>query len=136
VCPTTVPAPEEWPIVTPLEIVSEFIARITALDLDGAFELVAADVEYDNVPIGKVQGHDGIRSVFAQLDGMMDRMEWIVHREAATGAVVMNERTDRFGKGDTWVDVAVAGVFEVHDGRITLWRDYFDMNTITAPPST
>jgi limonene-1,2-epoxide hydrolase len=25
----------------------------------------------------------------------------------------------------------VCGVFEVHGGRITLWRDYFDMLDIT-----
>jgi limonene-1,2-epoxide hydrolase len=117
--------------MTPLEIVNEFIARITALDYDGAFEFVAEDVEYDNVPIGKVEGQDGIRSVFAQLDGMMDKMELIVHRAAATGAIVMNERDDRFGNGDTWVGVAVTGVFEVHDGKITLWRDYFDMGAMT-----
>ncbi len=117
--------------MTPIEIVNEFITRITALDYDGAFELVAEDVEYDNVPIGKVEGHDGIRSVLAQLDGLMDKMEWIVHREAATGNIVMNERTDRFGKGDKWVSIAVAGIFEVRDGKITLWRDYFDMTAMT-----
>ncbi len=113
--------------------VNAFIERITALDFDGAFELVAPDIEYDNVPIGKVEGPDGIRSVFAQLDAMgVDAMEWIVHRQTATGDVVMNERTDKFrANGTTWVEVAVAGVFEVHDGRITLWRDYFDMGAMT-----
>ena len=41
--------------MTAEEIVNEFTARITKLDFDGAFELVAADIEYDNVPIGKVR---------------------------------------------------------------------------------
>jgi limonene-1,2-epoxide hydrolase len=54
-----------------------------------------------------------------------------VHRQVANGTTVLNERTDRFGKGGTWVSVAVAGVFEVRDGRITLWRDYFDMTAMT-----
>jgi limonene-1,2-epoxide hydrolase len=114
-------------------IVNDFMSRITALDFDGAFELVAADIEYDNVPIGKVEGPDGIRSVFAQLDAMgVDAMEWLVHRQVAGDTIVMNERTDRFrANGTTWVEVAVAGVFEVTDGRITLWRDYFDMNAMT-----
>jgi len=116
--------------VTAEEIVDTFIARITALDYDAAFELVADDIEYDNVPIGKVSGPEGIRSVFAQLDGMMDAMEWIVHRQVATDSTVMNERTDRFGNGGNWAEIAVAGVFEVRDGRITLWRDYFDMNAM------
>jgi limonene-1,2-epoxide hydrolase len=119
------------------EVVDEFIRRITTVGLDSACELVTDDCEYDNVPIGKVTGPDGIRGVFAQLDGVVDGMEWIVHRQTATGNTVMNERTDRFGKGDTWVGLPVAGVFEVNDeGRITLWRDYFDMNAMTEAITT
>jgi limonene-1,2-epoxide hydrolase len=118
--------------VTAESIVNEFMTRITALDFDGAFELVAPDVEYDNVPIGKVEGPDGIRSVFAQLDAMgVDAMEWDVHRQAAGDTLVLNERTDKFRAKGKWAGVAVAGVFEVHDGKITLWRDYFDMNAMT-----
>jgi len=45
---------------------------------------------------------------------------------------VMNERSDRFRVGDAWIDLPVAGVFEVGgDGRITLWRDYFDLKMFT-----
>lgn len=115
------------------EIVNTFMTRITAMDLDGALELVADDIEYDNVPISKVQGPEGIRSVFAQLDAMgVNAMEWIVHHQVADDTTVMNERTDRFGVGDRWSGVAVAGLFVVTDGRITLWRDYFDLNAMTA----
>ena len=112
------------------ETVNTFMARITSMDLDGAFELVSDDVEYDNVPMGPVNGPDGIRGVFAQLDGTADKMEWVIHRQVAAGDLVLNERTDRFGKGDVWADLPVAGIFEVHDGKITLWRDYFDMTTM------
>ena len=112
------------------EIVNTFMARMTAMDLDGALELVADDVEYDNVPMGPVHGPDGIRSVFAQLDGTVDKMEWIIHRQVASGDLVLNERTDRFGSGDKWADLPVAGIFEVHDGKITLWRDYFDLTAM------
>ena len=35
-------------------------ARVTGTDLDGAAELVSDDLEYDNVPMGKVYGPDGI----------------------------------------------------------------------------
>jgi limonene-1,2-epoxide hydrolase len=40
---------------------------------------------------------------------------------------VMNERTDRFQMGDRWIEIPVAGVWELRDGQIALWRDYFDM---------
>ena len=112
------------------EVVNTFMARVTAMDLDGALELVADDVDYDNVPMGPVHGPDGIRGVFAQLEGTVDKMEWIIHRQVASGDLVLNERTDRFGSGDKWADLPVAGVFEVHGGKITLWRDYFDLTAM------
>ncbi len=118
--------------MTAEEIVNTFTAHITAIDFDGAFELVADDIEYDNVPIGKVSGPDGIRGVFATLDAMgVTAMEWTVHRQVANATTVMNERTDSFSTGDRTVAVDVMGVFEVVDGRITLWRDYFDMTAMT-----
>lgn len=114
------------------EIVNEFIARIVRLDLDAACELVSDDVEYHNVPIGKVSGPDGIKGVLGAMVGAIDEVEWIIHRQVASGSLVMNERTDRFAKDGKWMDLPVAGVFEVQDGRITLWRDYFDMNTFNT----
>ena len=56
----------------------------------------------------------------------------MVHRQTATGDVVMNERTDRFLVKGEWYDLPVAGVFELRDGKIALWRDYFDMAMINA----
>ncbi len=52
--------------------------------------------------------------------------EVAIHRTAADGVVVLNERTDVLAFGPVRLQFWVCGVFEVHDGRITLWRDYFD----------
>lgn len=49
------------------------------------------------------------------------------HRIAAEGSTVLNERTDALVIGPVRLQFWVCGVFEVHDGKITLWRDYFDM---------
>jgi limonene-1,2-epoxide hydrolase len=115
----------------PIETVRTFIARICAKDLDGACELVSADVEYDNVPMGKQHGPEGIKELLGPLvasGGSVEETDWVIHREAATGNIVMNERTDRFRVGDRWAELPVTGVFELDaDGRIALWRDYFDM---------
>lgn len=113
------------------EIVNEFMARVVRMDLDAACELVSDDVEYDNVPMGKVYGPDGIKGVLGQMVGMLDEVDWVIHRQVASESLVMNERTDRFGKDGQWMELPVAGVFEVHNERITLWRDYFDMSTFT-----
>jgi len=113
------------------EIVNTFIARVVAKDLDGACELVAADIEYDNVPMGKVEGPEGIKATLGPMVEGLDEVEFVMLRQTATGNVVMNERVDRFRIGDRWADLPVAGVFEVGpDGLITLWRDYFDQQTL------
>ena len=49
--------------MTPEETVNLFIERVVAMDLDGACELVTDDLEYDNVPMGKNHGPEGLRAI-------------------------------------------------------------------------
>lgn len=49
------------------------------------------------------------------------------HRIVGEGTTVLNERTDALVIGPVRLQFWVCGVFEVHNGKITLWRDYFDM---------
>ncbi len=110
--------------------VNEFIRRIVTGDFTGAGELVADDLEYDNVPIGKNIGRDAMVKILGAMMKGVDEVQFETHRQTTTGNVVMNERTDKFRIGETWVALPVAGVFEVGaDGRIVLWRDYFDFAT-------
>ena len=118
--------------MTPAETVDAFLAAINARDVDGAVALVSEDCEYDNVPIGKNHGPAGIRAVLDPIVGACSEIDWIVHRQSAEGNVVFNERLDRFHMPFGWIEVPVTGVFEIDaDGRISLWRDYFDLATYT-----
>jgi limonene-1,2-epoxide hydrolase len=113
-------------------IVNQFIVRVVGGDLAGAGELVADDIEYDNVPIGKNIGRDAMVSFLGSMMTGVDAVEFETHRQTCTGNLVMNERTDRFRIGEASISLPVAGVFEVgDDGRIVLWRDYFDMKSFT-----
>ncbi len=113
----------------PLDVVQQFIAAIERRDIAGALEFLHPDCEYDNVPAGSVRGHDAIRSILEPITSRADEVLWPVSREAEAGSVVFNERVDRFRSGDRWIELPVAGVWEVHEGLITLWRDYFDLET-------
>lgn len=119
-------------MLTPEEVVDEFIRRFTSNDVDAALELVADDVEYDNVPIGKNFGPAAMKEFLSGMGTGVDEVEFVIHHQVVQGNIVMNARSDRFRIGDQWLDLPVAGVFEVNDeGRIKLWRDYFDMATFT-----
>jgi limonene-1,2-epoxide hydrolase len=47
---------------------------------------------------------------------------------AATGDVVLTERVDVFTTAEKSIELPVMGAFEVRDGKIAAWRDYFDLN--------
>jgi limonene-1,2-epoxide hydrolase len=114
----------------PAEVVAAFIGAIEALDIDAAVDLLADDVSYENVPVTPIVGKEAVRSTLAGFLGPATTVEWPVLREVVVGNVVVNERLDRFEIGGGWLELPVAGFFEITDeGLIGLWRDYFDMAT-------
>ncbi len=118
--------------MTPEETVNEFLRRVTSGDMDGACELVTDDVEYDNVPMGKNRGPDEMKAFLGPMVTELDEVEWTVHRQTASGQVVMNERTDAFRAAGAEMALPVCGVFEVTpEGKVSLWRDYFDLAAAT-----
>jgi limonene-1,2-epoxide hydrolase len=116
---------------TPTEVVAAFMAAMERLDYEAALPLVAEDCEYENLPMGKVQGRAGVRAVLEPFFGQTVENELVVLRQAAAGPVVFLERLDRHRLKDRWVELPVTGVFEVKDGKIAVWREYFDLATLT-----
>lgn len=114
----------------PVDVVRGFMAAMAQLDYDSALELVSADCEYVNVPLGTVYGPEGIRGVLEPFFGPTLENEWVIRTTAEAGPVVFMERLDRHRLANGWAELPVTGVFEVHDGQITSWRDYFDFATI------
>jgi limonene-1,2-epoxide hydrolase len=53
----------------------------------------------------------------------------------ADGDVVLTERVDTFEIGGRTITLPVMGTFEVRDGKIAAWRDYFDLAQWTKQAS-
>lgn len=119
--------------MTPDELVRTFIKHIEAKNLDAACALMTDDCEYDNVPMSKVFGTDAVKQVLGPFVAGCSEIDWVIVRQSASGnmdsGVVLNERVDRFMMNGRWVELPLAGVFEVKNGKIALWRDYFDLGT-------
>lgn len=113
----------------PTEIVEAFLAAFEAMDFETALTLLADDVEYTNIPMGTVRGHAGVREVLGPFFAPIHENEFIIVRRAADGPVVFLERLDRHRLDHGWRELPVNSVFEVHDGKVTVWRDYFDLMT-------
>lgn len=109
-------------------IVRDFIDAFNRNDLERVMSFFTDDCVYHNVPVAPVKGLDAIRGVLQGFMGMASEIDWVTHNLAeTTGGVVLTERTDRFHMGEKWVELPVMGTFDLRDGKICGWRDYFDM---------
>jgi limonene-1,2-epoxide hydrolase len=83
-----------------------------------------------------VTGRDAIATTIASFIRPaapgIEGIEFRVINIAADGPVVMTERVDVFKLHNKSFELPVMGTFEVSDGQIHAWRDYFDMNQFTS----
>jgi len=102
---------------------------LTALqnqDVDGAGAVLDENLVYQNVGFPTIHGRARAMKLFRGMEGRAG-FEVKTHRIAVNGSTVLTERTDALVFGRVRLQFWVCGVFEVTNGRITLWRDYFDM---------
>lgn len=112
------------------DTVRRFIEAIERQDLDAAGQMLGEDVSYENMPMQPVIGRDAVLRVVASFLEPAELVDWKILRQWEFGGVVVNERIDRFRIGNGWLELPVAGFFEVDaQGLIMLWRDYFDLGS-------
>lgn len=115
----------------PIDIVRAFLVATEEGDYDAGLKFIADTCEYANPGVlPTVYGPAGVRGLLEPFFAPTLENEFIISRTATNGPIVFVERLDRHRLADRWVELPVTGVFEVHDGRITVWRDYFDGPTI------
>jgi limonene-1,2-epoxide hydrolase len=110
-----------------ITVVRDFLAALERLDIDAAADLLAPDVVYQNVPFPPARGKAAVERQLRWLARYGSGFEVTYDNVASEGPVVLTERTDVLVFGRLKAAFWVCGTFEVHDGRITLWRDRFDM---------
>jgi limonene-1,2-epoxide hydrolase len=115
-------------MANPIDVVQEFCETWAKGDLDAIIEFFTDDAVYHNIPIAPVTGRDAIRDTIAGFTAGVDSVEFRVLNIAATGSVVLTERVDAFITPTVTIELPVMGTFEVVDGKIAAWRDYFDLN--------
>jgi limonene-1,2-epoxide hydrolase len=117
---------------TPTVVVERFLDRLRATDSDGAADLLAVNVEYENKGLPTVHGRERVRRLFQAMNRVGTGFEVYVHLISEDGSSVLTERTDVLKWGRLRIQFWVCGRFDVRDGEIAVWRDYFDHLTIMA----
>ena len=118
---------------TNAEIIDGFMAAWGSLDIEAVMEHFTDDAAYANVPMGPPNvGKRAIRAFIEGFLGSATEINFVVHNqvEGASGTV-MNERTDILVMDGKRIELPVMGVFEFQAGKISAWRDYFDMGAFS-----
>ncbi len=108
-------------------IVRQFIGAWSRLDADELVTYFTDDGTYFNMPTSPVSGRENLRQFIAGFLKPWEKTDWEILNLLAEGDMVMVERMDRTIVAGRSVELPCFGVFEMENGKIKVWRDYFDL---------
>lgn len=117
---------------TPEAVVTRFLQALEARDHDTIAALLAPELRYTNVSLPTIVGGERVAKLFRRTLRGKTGFAVQVHGIAASGDTVLTERTDILKFGPMHMAFWVCGTFRVENGRIVLWRDYFDWANFTG----
>jgi limonene-1,2-epoxide hydrolase len=112
-------------------IVRDFIAAWSTLNVDRIVGYFTDDGVYHNIMLQPVAGRENLRKFIQGFVKSWSATDWEIRTLISKGDIVIAERVDRTSLGAKQVALPCCGVFELKDGKIREWRDYFDMATYT-----
>jgi limonene-1,2-epoxide hydrolase len=112
--------------LSPEAIVTRFLQALEAKDFATVGELLAPNLRYTNVSLPTIKGGQRVARLLERALRRGTGFAVQIHRIAAKDDIVMTERTDVIKAGPLHVGFWVCGTFRVEEGKIVLWRDYFD----------
>lgn len=113
-----------------LGLVKDFCESWAGGDLEHVLSFLAEDAEWENVPTGSIHGKSAIREKLGSVFKAADKIEWhLLHAASLESGHVLTERVDLVVVNGRVAKLRLMGIFHVTEGKIRLWRDYFDMET-------
>jgi limonene-1,2-epoxide hydrolase len=116
----------------PERVVREFCDAFDGRNAEALRPFFTDDIVYHNIPLDPAVGIDATLAFIESFFGMCDGMTIETVHLAVRDNLVLTERIDTFLVGDVVAPLPVMGTFEVRDGKISAWRDYFDLGQITS----
>jgi len=113
------------------DTIRTFIEAWSRQDVNELVDYFAVDGTYHNMPLEPVTGHAALRASIGGFITSWKNVDWELTHIAEAGDVVMAERIDRMTVSGKPIALPCVGVFEMQDGKIACWRDYFDMASFT-----
>jgi limonene-1,2-epoxide hydrolase len=114
------------------KVVQSLADSWAAQDIEQIMGHFTDDIVYHNIPMEPAEGTEAVRGVIEGFLAMADSIVFETVNEVSEGDLVLNERVDTFVIAGNPTPIKVMGVFELRDGKIARWRDYFDMAGLTG----
>ena len=112
------------------EIIRSFVSAWSRLDPNELSEYFSEDGSYHNMPMGPIVGKENIRAFIENFSSSWTETNWEILNMVEEGNIVFCERIDKTKSTQGNVDLPCFGVFEMKNGKIHAWRDYFDLGTM------
>ena len=112
-------------------IAKAFFAAWARQDHAAVLELLHEDVAYQNMPFADVhRGKPAIAAFMAKFGKGMTDIHVDLRHVVEVGNVVFHEGVETYTRKGNKVTLPYCGVFEMENGLIRGWRDYFDLPTL------
>jgi limonene-1,2-epoxide hydrolase len=110
-----------------IALVRRFFEACVRADPDEFADYFTEDAVWWNSPWQPIKGRPAIREALRQGARRMKALPWEVRHIVAQGNIVLTERVDHFLVGENRISVPCMGILELRDGKISAWRDYWDL---------
>lgn len=107
-------------------VVEEMLVSLRGGDIERAMSCMDERIVWHNVGLPKVRGANAVARYMRALAKPGYGFDVTIHNIAADGDIVLTERTDALIWRRLRIEFWVCGTFELRDGKIAVWRDYFD----------
>ncbi|MFV0643245.1 MAG: limonene-1,2-epoxide hydrolase family protein [Sphingomonadaceae bacterium] len=97
-------------------------------DMLAILSMLSSDILYCNGPLPPLSGKQQVTRYLRQA-GPFEKVKWDVLHIACTGDTVLTERVDIIVKNGRTISLPIMGAFQVKNGLIREWRDYFDLDS-------
>ena len=114
--------------MTNTALVEAFVEAVCRNQKNEIMTFFTDDIIYHNIPMQPCHGKEAAWNELAMIQEQATEIVWDILSIAENkSGQVLTERSDRFLVNGKWIEFKVMGVFEFEGGKISAWRDYFDL---------
>lgn len=113
-------------------LINQFFEFWCAGDIEGVISLCHEEVIWDNVPMKPIQGREKVAEFLRRFGKGMTHRRYDILRMMEDDGEVFIEAVENYVRDGKSVSVRFMSAFEIENGAIKEWRDYFDHNTVKS----